>query len=111
MPHAARAAKNENLFREVNEQILQLEEGFGGETLAGFVCECSRLGCMSKLEATLAEYREVREVATHFIVARGHVDPDHERIVSSTDRYSVVEKFGLAGQVAESEARSPSAPD
>jgi hypothetical protein len=105
MPSAARAAKNESLFREVNEQILHLEERFGGDSPSSqFVCECSRRDCSEKLDASLDEYRAVREVDTYFIVLRAHVDVEHERVVRSTDRHTVVEKLGLAGEIAEAEA-------
>ncbi len=106
MPSAARAAKNESVFREVNERIRELEEGFGGKTgeHASFVCECSRLDCRSAVDATLDEYRRVRDGGPkRFLVLPDHVDPDHERIVRTTDRFAVVEKFGTAGVVAEEE--------
>jgi hypothetical protein len=108
VPSAARVAKNESLFREVNERILELEERFGerepGENLIGFVCECSRSQCASRIELTVEEYRGVRSHSVRFVVVPGHVDPDHERIVADTDRFVVVEKFGLAGALAEDEA-------
>jgi hypothetical protein len=108
VPSAARAAKNESLFREVNERILELDEAFGerdpDRNLTGFVCECARVGCTSKVELSTEEYRVVRERPAQFVVAPDHVDPDHERIVMSTDRFTVVEKFGLAGDIATDEA-------
>jgi hypothetical protein len=104
MPSAARAAKNESVFREVNERIRELEEGFGAEEKASFVCECSSPGCTLAVSATLDEYRTVRAEPRRFLVARGHVNPDLERIVTQTDRYSVIEKIGVAGDIAEEEA-------
>jgi hypothetical protein len=101
---AARSAKNENLFREVNEQIHKLEDQFGGNPLARFICECARRDCTVRIEVILEEYREVRANTTHFMVERGHVDPEHERLVRSNDRFSVVEKLGLAGDIADAEA-------
>jgi hypothetical protein len=104
VPAAARAAQNESLFREVNERILELQEDFG-KTLenAQFICECSLLECATRLELRLAEYVEVRAETTHFLVAPDHVDEDHERVIRRTDRYAVVQKFGLAGLVADEE--------
>lgn len=104
MPNAARAAKNESVFREVNERIRELEEGFGVEEKASFVCECSHPGCTAAVSATLDEYRAVRARPRRFIVARGHVNPDLERIVTQTDRFTVIEKIGPAGEIAEQEA-------
>ena len=105
MPSAARAARNEDLFRHVNEQILRLEESFGEPRPdSEFVCECSRGDCTAKVTATLDEYRAVRAVDTHFLVATDHVDLEHERVVRRNDRHTVVEKLGEAGAVAEAEA-------
>jgi len=107
VPSAARAAKNESLFREVNERILELEDAFGPTpqpALAGFVCECSQIDCTSKVEMTTDEYRDVRTRPVQFVVVPGHVDPDHERVVFRTDRFVVVEKFGAAGEIAADEA-------
>jgi hypothetical protein len=105
VPTAARAAKNERLFREVNDRILELQEDFGkAYGSAHFICECSYLECTIRLELELEEYAEVRSEATHFVVAPGHVDGDHERIVRRTDRFVVVEKFGVAGLLADEEA-------
>src|SRR4029079_11368348 len=107
MPSAARVAKNEGVFREVNERIRELAEGFeasGGAQLSAFVCECSRLNCTSAVQASLDEYRAVRRRPRQFLVLTDHVDPDHERIVRKSDRFAVVEKVGLAGEVAADEA-------
>jgi hypothetical protein len=99
-----RAAKNEDLFREVNERIRQLGKSSTVLGYAPFVCECSRPDCHIGVEATIEEYLEVRADATHFLVAPGHTDPDLERIIRTDERFMVVEKFGLAGEIAEAEA-------
>jgi hypothetical protein len=104
VPNAARAAKNESLFREVNEGIRLLEESFELGEEVSFVCECSRLDCTDPVVVTLEEYKAVREGAAWFLVVCGHVDPEYERIVIENDRYAVIEKFGLAGEIAEDEA-------
>jgi hypothetical protein len=108
MPTAARVAKNESLFREVNERIRELEETFverePGNTLASFVCECATTGCTTRVEATLDEYELARRRPTRFLVAPGHARPEFERIVLKTDRFELVEKFGEAGEVATAEA-------
>jgi hypothetical protein len=104
MPSASRVARNEDLFREVNEQIHKLEDHFGGNPLARFICECAERDCTTRIEATLEEYRMVRANPRRFLVEPGHVHADFERVVSSTDRFSVVEKFGEAGEIAAREA-------
>jgi hypothetical protein len=104
LPQAVRTAKNESVFRAVNERISEVQEGFGDAELVGFLCECSRLGCREPVQAWLQEYAAVRANPRHFLVAHGHIDPDLERIVSRTERYMVIEKLGLAGEIAEDEA-------
>lgn len=108
MPTAeARAARNENLFREVNDAIEGLQEQLGDvdeSSPAQFICECSRYQCTDRVTLTLSEYEEVRADETHFVLLPGHLDPEIERVVRRTDQYVVVEKFGLAGQIAEAAA-------
>jgi hypothetical protein len=43
-------------------------------------------------------------VATRFLVLHEHVDPEYERVVERSERFVVVEKFGVAGDVAEEDA-------
>jgi hypothetical protein len=106
VPTATRVAKNESLFREVNERIRGLADTFlvGRDDRQRFVCECSRNGCSESVELTLEEYADVRASDVRFVVCPDHVDPEHERVVLKTERYWVVEKDGLAGRIAAKEA-------
>ena len=97
-----RAARNEALFREVNENIAQLEEGFGDTvTEPAFLCECAQNGCTEQLGVDLENYQRVREEPTRFFVIPGHQRPELERVVETHRDYLVVEKIGEAGEVAE----------
>ena len=90
-------AKNEELFRNVNERIEEVSAAVPWqEPLLGFLCECDRTGCEETFPATRAEYEQVRQEPTHFVVIPGHEDPRVERVISSTDRFVVVEKRGQA---------------
>ena len=94
-----RLARNQQLFREVNEHIRRLEEGWESvdpRSQFTFVCECPSIGCRTALEATLNEYHEVRLRATEFLVAPGHADPGRDRVVRVTDRFTVVEPLAPA---------------
>jgi hypothetical protein len=102
--NSIRAAKNESAFREVNEAIERLQEGSPLPLPPTFICECSHTDCRDVVEATLDEYSQVRAVATHFLLAHGHIDPEIERVVRTTERFDVVEKFGPGAAVAEAEA-------
>ena len=91
-----RLAENEAAFRDVNES-LRYVAGNAVDTVDAVqtmrvVCECGDDGCAAFVEVTVAEYEAVRAVATHFIVLPSHVVGDIERVVSSHERFAVVEK-------------------
>jgi hypothetical protein len=87
-----RVARNETLFREVNERIKQVNVALAIAEATDFLCECGDESCTLPISLTLAEYEAVRAEATHFAVVPGHVVPDIERVVAQNDRYLVVEK-------------------
>jgi hypothetical protein len=86
-----RRARNESLFRDVNERIAESAERFDSES-AEFVCECADAACTDRVHATLETYDAVREDGTQFLVAPGHDDPDIERVVVQRPRYAIVAK-------------------
>lgn len=97
-----RAARNESLFRRVNERVEEVNKAF--ESIlddADFFCECADIECMEKIGMTLGEYEALRAVSTHFAVKRGHLLPGEERVVEERDGYVIVEKVGHAGERAE----------
>lgn len=101
-----RAARNQSLYRSVNEEITQLNEAFaevfpGSESLSEWVCECADTNCTLRVKATRQEYEVVRSNGRTFIVYPGHVYPEVERVVSENDRFAMVEKLDEAGQLAE----------
>ena len=97
-----RAARNEALFREVNENIARLEERFGeSEPHPVFICECSSDLCTDPMTVDADTYRRVREHPRRFLVLPGHVDESLENVVERHSEYLVVEKTGAAGDVAE----------
>jgi hypothetical protein len=101
-----RRARNETLFREVNERIAELEAGRGGydrddSLLIGFVCECAREDCSEMLELTRGQYEAVRNNSRRFLVLPAHEDLDIATLVERHANYVVVEKTGEAAAVAE----------
>jgi hypothetical protein len=97
-----RAARNQSLFREVNEKIEEISRG-STVTFHEFSCECADTQCIEVVPLTVEEYEHVRRIPTHFIVAPGHVYADVERVVETDgvgNRYEVVEKYGEAGLLA-----------
>jgi hypothetical protein len=98
-----RAAQNQALYREINEQVRALNEGFSLLTPMGeWVCECTNATCVEHLKLSAEDYEAVRKNPTRFVVAPSdeHVFLDIEAIVAKTERYWVVTKTGPAGEVA-----------
>jgi hypothetical protein len=87
-----RVARNETLFREVNERIKEANEEVpaGGES--DFLCECGDPDCTKPISMTLREYEEVRREPTHFALMPGHEDPEVEQVVAWNERFAVVAK-------------------
>ena len=94
-------ARNEQLLRNVNQQIEMLSQTVEREDpVMEYLCECDRPDCYEKVKATRAEYETVRTEPTHFIVSVGHQDPSVERVLASNDRFVIVEKQGDAARDA-----------
>jgi hypothetical protein len=97
-----RAARNQSLFRAVNEQIRAVNETFGAtSSMFAIACECADVSCIETLEIPSAEYAAVRADPRQFAVLRGHVYPEVEKVVRELEQYVVVEKIAAAAEVAE----------
>jgi hypothetical protein len=100
---------NEALFREVNERVKTINQGFG-EPLpeTDFVCECGLDSCTERVRMTLDAYEELRSNPTRFAVRPGHELPDVETVVEEHGDYVVVEKHpgGPAELATETDPRS-----
>ncbi len=104
-----RLARNETLFREVNERI---EQAVGAadrndDHVYEFLCECSNADCTLFLPLTIAEYEAARSEPEQFIVAPGHELPEIESVIARNRGYQVVTKHGEAADyVTERDPRS-----
>ncbi len=92
-----RAAKNQSLFREVNERIEDLSSS---SAFTAYVCECLDTECEQAVSMTGEEYEHVRSDGNRFFVLCGHQLGDLEEIVETADRFLVVEKLGRGRRVA-----------
>jgi hypothetical protein len=102
VPRDARLARNEALFRQVNERLKDVSELLGtADSGPEFVCECADEGCTERIRLSLAEYEWLRANPRHFVVLPGHQRDDLERVVEDRGRYLVVEKIGVPGEIAE----------
>ena len=98
----ARAARNQAIFRAVNEKMAALNESFGELTgTFSVACECADVGCVQLLDVPPEAYRHVRESPRTFVVATDHVFDDVELVVSRHNGYTVVEAIGPGAQIAE----------
>jgi hypothetical protein len=91
-------ARNEALFREVNERIWETDKrspdpGQEPARYMQFLCECSDTECLEYIELTVEEYEEIREEPTHFALTAGHENGSVEKTAWETDRFVVVEKL------------------
>jgi hypothetical protein len=96
-----RIARNEDLFRRVNEAIARGVWPGEERRPAAFRCECAYLECNQAIRLSLEDYERVRANPRRFAVRPDHVLPDDEVVVEDHGGYVVVEKVGRAGQVAE----------
>ncbi|MDQ3645853.1 MAG: hypothetical protein M3345_02845 [Actinomycetota bacterium] len=101
-PRAQKMAKNEALFRDLNERI---KRAMGSTMLPHekqqFICECGREDCFEEIELTFSEYESLRQNPRHFAVLRDHDAPEIEKVVATYQAYIVVEKIGVGAEIVE----------
>jgi hypothetical protein len=102
-----RVAKNEAMYRSVNRELEQASREAGEEAAdrIDVLCECGKDSCEATFDLTIAEYDEAHRQLDRFVVAPGHEDDQIERVVTRAERYLVVDKFGDAERLAETEER------
>ena len=96
MDFAERAARNEEVFRDVNERIEQGAEQHAVSAPLPFHCECSRTSCFETIEIPPDRYAAIVRERYHFVVIPGHEEPTIERVVVTEAGFVVVEKIGEA---------------
>jgi hypothetical protein len=102
-----RVSRNEAMYRSVNREIEQAsrESSQGSHDRIQVLCECGEEACSETLELTFAEYDDAHRQRDRFVVVPGHENEQIEHVVTRTDQYLVVDKFGDAERVAEAEER------
>ena len=100
-PRQERAARNESLFRDVNERIKSTASNIS-PMFTEFMCECADDSCFEHVSLTSEEYSSVRKMGPVFFIVRpGHEAADIERVVGGeADRFEIVEKQDVAAEVA-----------
>jgi hypothetical protein len=94
-----RAARDQSLFREVNERLEQQMSTLS--MFHEFVCECADAECSENISLTHDEYEEIRGHPARFAMKPGHIISEVEHVVGGApDRYVVVQKIEKAGLIA-----------
>jgi hypothetical protein len=92
-----RIARNEALFREVNERVREVVPSESG---IEFICECGSEECIERVTLTSEEYERVRSDPVEFFVKPGHEILDVEEVVETHDRYLRVRKHAEEWDIA-----------
>jgi hypothetical protein len=104
-----RQARNEALYREVNERIAELGERSRHTLPDGRIevlCECGEEGgCGQRVRVPLDAYEHVRAQDDRFVVKPGHETPDLEHAVEWTEDYVIVDKIAAAEWIVEDDPR------
>jgi hypothetical protein len=92
-------ARNEALFREVNERVEEVSAPRPLEAI-DFLCECGDANCTKTIALLPHEYEETRSDPLLFAVAPGHEIDDVEDVVAETERFRTVRKREDAAGIA-----------
>ena len=91
-------------FRELNENIEATADQIPLPGLIPFICECPDTDCSEVVQLTFDEYEAIRQHPRRFFNV-----PDHERtsvaagaetVLVVFARFTIVEKIGIAGELA-----------
>ncbi len=96
MDFAQRAARNEEIVRDVNRKIEEGAELHGVGDPMPFHCECAKTPCLEKIDVPPVLYEQILSQRYRFVVVPGHVQPDVEQVVQKHVGFVVVEKVGEA---------------
>ena len=90
--------------RSENEAIQASVDKLTLQGAIPFVCECPDSDCAEVVRMTFDEYEAIRQNPRHFFNVSGHeaasVAAGAERIIAVVAELTVVEKIGIAGEVA-----------
>ena len=85
-----RLARNQTIFREVNQRLREIANP--SERRTDYICECSDVGCLETIELETTEYEAVRSMPNVFVIVAGHERLEVERVIEDNDRFMLVEK-------------------
>jgi hypothetical protein len=91
--------RRQALFRDLNEEIRRISDGFAADEPLELVCECEHGDCFARVSVSHEAYEAVRRFPTRFLIRVEHQSGD-ERVVEETMGYAVVEKVGSGAETA-----------
>ena len=98
-------AEHQISFREMNEKIQSSAESRPILGRIPFVCECPDPDCLELLSLTFDEYEAIRQHPRRFFNVPGHeassVAAGAETVLVILDHFTIVEKVGIAGELAD----------
>jgi len=86
-----RLRENQRTFRAANERINELAQVTDGQRVP-FLCECAEIACLGRVDASLSEFVVIHEDRTRYFILPGHMRVAGENVLSTNDRYEIVEK-------------------
>jgi hypothetical protein len=101
-----RLARNESLFREVNERVREVNDRVtevNGDVRSDrieFLCECGDPRCTESISLSREEYEQLRSDPLLFAVEPGHEIEEVEEVVAVGERFNTVRKLGSGARVA-----------
>jgi hypothetical protein len=104
---AEAAARNEEVFRSINERIEEGAKQHGVQQVLPFHCECATQACLQTIELPPTEYDRIASHRARFVVVPGHELSSVETVVENHSGYLVVEKTGEARAQIEREHPRP----
>jgi hypothetical protein len=75
----------ENVFRQINESLLKLDN-------PNFICECSDASCTEPIEASPELMRSLHDDRNLYVVKTAHVNTDLEDLVEAQPEFAIVRK-------------------
>jgi hypothetical protein len=79
----------ENVFREINESFLKLDD-------PRFVCECSDASCSEPIVVSVEIMRRLHEDRNLYVLRPAHINTDLEQLVESDPAFAIVRKPALS---------------
>lgn len=90
----AEEMRRQALFREVNERIEHLSDGW--EIFDGTIsvlCECGRPGCNEPIDVAKVVYDDIRTTPHRFLLKGGHEIDGIDDVVVRHDGYVIAERL------------------